>query len=113
MGEQEGKTQYHVTKCKFIGRSKEGRPIKVMIGEDITRLRTVEIELEQKQKKLDDALEKQEYLGQFFNQCPNLKGICELNENDHQLVLKLANPAALAYSERTNGKYIHPRNTSY
>ena len=74
----------------MIGRSKEGRPLKAVISYDITDLRKCEIELDRKQKILEEAMEKQEYLIQFFENCPTMMGISELNA-EGKITVKLAN----------------------
>ena len=122
--ENDGKKTYIRKKSKLIGKkciskyrieifckgkSKEGRPLKAVVSYDITDLRIYEIELEKKQKILEDTLEKQEYLVQFFDNCPTMMGITEMDENG-KLMVKLANASTEKFYIKGHGDSIFSGN---
>ena len=61
--------------------------------------------MKQKQKILDEALERQESLGHFFDNCPNLMGITEVKDvdGDYKISVKLSNPATFKLHEQLYG----------
>ena len=90
------------------GRSKEGRPLKTVVLQNITELRTCEIELSQKQKILDDAIEQQENLREFFDNCPTMMGIIQLTD-DGKIFVKYTNPATQEYYRKSYGSNIYEK----